>query len=104
MFFKVIKNNRVIDVLDLLTYVKYQQKHNIMLLCPENEAEAIVSSDGKYYWRTQDFPSNKYKNIDTVELIEIDKYEYQHLKILNGKTIEEILDEYTLSLMESGVL
>lgn len=41
---------------------------------------------------------------DTVQLIPIDTYEYQKLKALNGKTAEEIIDAYTLTLLEGGVL
>lgn len=33
MFYKVIKNDRVIDVLENLSYVKYQKKHNMMISC-----------------------------------------------------------------------
>lgn len=31
MYYKVIKNGKVIDVLDHLTFVKHQQKHDVML-------------------------------------------------------------------------
>ena len=104
MYYKVLKNDRVIDVLDKLIFVKYQQKHNIMLLCNQSEAQAIVSSDGSYSWHVDwlyDVPVDGY---DTVELIEIDEYEYKQLKSLNFKTPEEIIDEYTLSLINGGVL
>jgi hypothetical protein len=41
---------------------------------------------------------------DTVELVEIDKYEYERLRMLNLKTPEEIIDEYTLLLLAGGIL
>lgn len=104
MFFKVIKDDKVIDVIDNPMYIKYQKKHDIMLLCDESEAEGIVSSDQKYYWHVDVFPRIEKKGIDTVSLVEIDQYEYDRLKMLNGKTIEEILDAYTLSLIEGGIL
>jgi hypothetical protein len=47
-----------------------------------------------------DIPVDGY---DTVSLEEIDKYEYNQLKILKGKTPEEIIDAYTLSLVKEGV-
>ena len=50
MYYKVLKDNKVIDVLDHLTFVKYQKKHDIMIVCPRTEAQAIVSSDEKYFW------------------------------------------------------
>lgn len=104
MFYKVIKDNRVIDVLDQLIYVKWQIKHEIPVLCSESEAQGFISSDGCTIWHEPSlykFPVDKY---DTVELQEIDKYEYKQLKILNMKTPEAIIDEFVLSLIESEVL
>lgn len=33
MYYKVLKNDKVIDVLDHLSFVKYQEKHGIMVSC-----------------------------------------------------------------------
>lgn len=104
MYYKVLKNDKVIDVLDHLTFVKYQQKHGIMIACVESEAQAIVSSDGEYIWHVLGLYALPVEGYDTVELIEIDKYEYKMLKMLSLKTPEEIIDEYTLSLINGGVL
>lgn len=76
-----------------------------IITCPEKEAQAILSSDGNYIWHVSDYPSSKNcKFDDTVELFETDQYEYKQLKILNGKTPEEIIDAYTLSLIDGGIL
>ena len=104
MYYKVMKNDKVIDVLDHLSFVKYQEKHNIMISCKQNEAQGIISSDGEYIWHVKglyNIPINKY---DTVEIEEIDEYEYNQLRVLNMKTPEEIIDEYTLLLINGGVL
>ena len=42
--------------------------------------------------------------MDTVELVEISEAEYERLRALNFKTPEEIIDAYTLSLLEGGIL
>ena len=104
MYYKVLKDGQVIDVLDHLVFVKYQKKHNIMLLCEESEAQAIVSSDGSYVWHLDWLLNIPVDGYDTVDLKEIDKYEYEQLKILNYKTPQEIIDEYTLLLIEGGIL
>lgn len=104
MFFKVIKNEKIIDIVENPIYVKYQKKHDTMLLCDESEAQGIVSSDQKYYWHVEGYPTISKKDIDTVSLIEIDEYEYNHLKILNGRSVSEILDSYTLSLLKGGII
>ena len=104
MFYKVIKNNKVIDVLDRLVFLKYQEKHNRMLFCDEDEAQAIYSSDGKYIWHEESLYNIPVSGYDTVRLEEIDEYEYNQLKILNGKTPEEIIDNFVLSLISEGVV
>lgn len=104
MYYKVLKNGKVIDVLDHLTFVKYQQKHNIMIVCLEREAQGIVSSDGAYIWHVEGFYRIPAEGYDTVTLEEIDRYEYDQLKIFNCRSIEDLIDEYTLLLLNGGVL
>jgi hypothetical protein len=104
MYYKVVKDNKVIDVLDRLTFVKYQQKHGIMVACAKNEAQAIVSSDEEHIWHVVGLYNIPADGYDTVTLIEIDEYEYRQLKMLNFKTPEEINDEYTLLLISGGVI
>jgi hypothetical protein len=41
---------------------------------------------------------------ETVDVYEIEEKEYHQLKALNGLTPEEIIDEYTLYLIEEGLL
>ena len=93
MFYKVIKDGKVIDVLDKLIYLKYQPKHKIMVLCSEDDAQAILSSDTKTIWHEETLyhiPVDL--GYDTVSIQKIDKYEYEQLKILNMKTPQEIVD------------
>lgn len=104
MFYKVMKNGKVIDVLDHLSFVKYQEKHDVMLLCEESEAQAIMSSDGEYFWHLKWLLPLSVKGYDTVELVEIDEFEYKQLRMLNLKNSTEIIDEYTMMLIEGGIL
>lgn len=104
MYYKVIKDNRVIDVLDSLTYLKWQPKHKIMVLSDENEAQAILSSGKNDIWHVKGFYKVPVEGYDTVEIQEIDKYEYKQLKMLNGKTPEEIVDELILSLLKNDII
>lgn len=104
MFWKVIKNNKVIDVLDHLIYLKWQDKHKIMVICDENNAQATLSSNKKTFWHVDGWHLVPVEGYDTVKLEEIDMYEYERLKRQQFMTYEEILDEYTLSLLEGGIL
>ena len=104
MYYKVLKDNKVIDVLDRLNFVKYQPKHGIMIACAKNEAQAIVSSDGDYIWHVRGLYKIPVDGYETVEIQTIDEFEYRQLRILNLKSPEAIIDEYNLLLLEMGVL
>ena len=104
MAYKVIRNKQVIDVLPRLTYVKYQLKHNILLLCDEKDAQGILSSDGTtaYHIATLlPFPVDNFLN---VSLEEITTQEYEQLKAFHLKTPEEDAEAVLLDLMERGML
>ena len=106
MYYKVMKNDKVIDVLDQLTYLKWQPRNKIMLLSDFRSAQAILSSDGNTIWHEiglRDLPAEA-GEYDDVELIPIDKYEYDQLRILNLKTPEEIADELILYLVNNGII
>lgn len=104
MFYKVIKNDKIIDVLDRLVYLKYQKKYNRMIFCGIEEAQAIISSDEKHIWHEESLYEIPVSGYDTVRVEEIDEYEYEQLKMLNGKTIQEIIDAYTLLLINEEVI
>ena len=96
MFYKVMKDDRVIDVLDKLVFLKWQDKHKIMILCPEDDAQAILSSDETTIWHEDTLYKIPVDGYDTVHIEKIDEYEYKQLKALNGKTAEEIFDQAVL--------
>ena len=104
MYYKVIKDGKIIDVLDHLIFVKYQKKHGIMVLCDESEAQGIVSSDSSHVWHINYLYKIPVEGYDTVELEEIDEYEYKQLKVLNCKTPEEIIDRFLLMMVEEGMI
>ena len=106
MYYKVVKNNKVIDVLDHLKYFKWQSKHGIMLLTDVSDAQVVLSSDESTFWHTETLyklPDDAPK-YEIVELISIEEHEYKQLKALNMKTPEAIIDEFVLSLLEENIL
>lgn len=106
MFYKVLKDNKVIDVLDHLTYLKWQEKNKIMLLSGLDEAQAILGSDGNTIWHVEglyDLPLSAGK-YDTVKIVEINEFEFKQLKMLNGSTPEEIVDSVMLYLLDNNII
>lgn len=104
MYYKVIKDNKVIDVLDHLIYLKWQPKHKTMVLSDINEAQAILSSDNNTIWHEKTFYKVPVSGYDEVELVPINKYEYEQLRVLNLKTPEEIIDAFLLELVDNNII
>lgn len=87
-----------------LCFLRYQKKFDRMILCDIGRAQAISSSDGNTIWHEVSLlpmPDDRY---ETVEAIPIDEREYHQLRALHGNTPEEIIDAYTMLLIEKGVL
>ena len=103
MYYAVLKEGKTIDVLDRLVYVKYQPEHKVMVVCSENDAQGIVSSDGNYIWHV-DTMYQAPPEYETVSLQEIGAYDYQRLSASKCRTPEEIIDEYTMQLIQEGRL
>lgn len=106
-YFKVMKDDKVIDVLteNEICYLKYSKKHGRMFNANNiNDAQAIFSSDQSCIWHVNTLLSIPVEGYDTVRLEKVDEHEYKQLKVLNGKTPEEIIDAFVLQLIESGVL
>ena len=104
MYYKVIKNNKVIDVLDNLIYLKWEPKHKTMILTDENDAQAILSSDKNTIWHERTLYKIPVDGYETVDVEEIDEFEYKKLKTLNLSTPEEIVDSVVLYLLENGFI
>lgn len=106
-YYKVIKDEKVIDVLnkDEIHYLKYSKKHGRMFNAVGiHEAQAIFSSTREHIWHVNYLHEIPVEGYDTVKLEEIDVYEYNKLKFELATSIEEILDSYTMLLIERGVL
>ncbi len=77
MYYKVIKNDEIVDVLDNILYIKYQEKHGLLLLCDITEAQAILSSDGKKGWHIEglyNFPlDNTIYEIEPISRLEYEE-------------------------------
>ena len=94
MFYKVIKDNNIVDVLNKITFVKIQVAHNILIICSEKFAQGIVSSNGVDIWFVDGLIKENVNNYPSVELVEIDEEEYNILRdALAGDEFIEVLEE-----------
>lgn len=99
MFYKVIYNDKIIDALDGLAYLKYQEEYDRMIFCEESEAQAILSSDCKKIWHVDglyDIPVSRY---ETVRLEEIDEYDYKCFKVFGLDSMEDVIDNVVKNII-----
>lgn len=103
MYYKVMHNNRVIDILDNPVYIRYDKRHDSVVVTDRDHAEGFLSSDRIHCWRVVSMKDNG-GHFEIVEVAQIDKYEYEQLKIFGMKSPQDIIDAYTLTLIEGGIL
>lgn len=80
MFYKIIKNNQVVDVNDV--FLKEQKKHHILLATEPKYAEYLISSDASTLYETNwtvEHSSDTYQ-AEYVEAEIISEEEYKKLK------------------------
>lgn len=83
MWYKVINSdNLIIDVLDSLNYVKFQEANRILISCSQKDAQGILSSDQTKVWHVDSLPefSSIAPSYSTVSIKEIDEETYLQLK------------------------
>lgn len=95
MFYKIIKDNKIVDVNN--EFFKLQRKHNLLINTDYKHAEFICSSDGVNLYTTSwtSEPAYGNKNSQYVEAVLIDQDEYNQLKEelqLNHVVIQTIED------------
>lgn len=79
MYYKVMNNNMVIDLLTEVRYVRYLSNSKRIVACQKGAAHGIVGSDGETIYRLYDAPSNVLENKKIIELVEINAEEYSAL-------------------------
>ena len=80
IYYKVIKNGAVIDA--NFVFLKWQEKHGVLLCCPAEEASFIQSSDQTVVWHTNwlnPVPTGA-GVFETVEAVEITEEEYTAIR------------------------
>ena len=76
MYYKVtnLTTQDIVDVLDGIHYIKYQERHKILILCDIQIAQAILSSDGEKGWHIEGLynfpPDNQLYKIEPISASE----------------------------------
>lgn len=77
--YKIIQNNRIIDVMDKLRYVKYLPKTQKTISVDEYQANGILSSNGTEVYHLYGTKNTFPDDVKIVECLKIDLEEYERL-------------------------
>lgn len=84
MYYKVIGDGTVLDVLKNPQYVTYQERNKLIVLCSRNGARGVLSTDGSTVWHIVGWKEIPLPDIISAHLVEIDEEEYEILKSAIG--------------------
>lgn len=89
MYYKVIRNNEVIDAISSLCYVRHNPRNGMILSCKEEFGQGILSYDCSTIYQLAD-KNSLGDNYDVVDLVEIDETEFKRLRdLIDGVETEE---------------
>lgn len=80
MFYKVILNGMVVDTQTELRYVCWQEANKLMIMCSEEMANGILSSDNSVIWHVEGLPKFPEGLCQTAIVEEIEEDEYLRWK------------------------
>lgn len=103
MFYKVIGNGTVLDVLKSPKYITFQERNNLIVLCNRSGARGVISTDGSTVWHVLGWERIPIPNIASVQLVEIGEEEYEMLKNNMGADTPGAEDETQIELEPSEI-
>lgn len=101
MYFKIIYNALVIDILDSVQYVRWLKRGKKFVKTEMTSANGILASDGINIYHVEEMPDfDGMSNYKTVHMLQIEKEEYDRLKsqMVEGDVI--YVDESAFSTEE----
>lgn len=90
-YFKIIRDGNVIDAGEI--FLKWQAKNRILVSCPPDEAQFVMSHDGETIWRVAwlNPAPGEAGNYETIEAAMIERQEYLDLRAVldEGEVVPE---------------
>ena len=92
MYYKVIKENQVIDAVNSLRYVRQNPRNGMVLSCKKESGQGVLSYDGSTIYQLAGKNSLN-GNYDVVDLVKINETEFQRLRDLFDGVESEPADD-----------
>ena len=96
MFYKVIKDSVIVDAMENVVFVRQNIVNKVVIVCPAEFSNGIVSSDGSTVWQLEGQPEFIEGTFETVKLVEINETEYNKIK-------EVLVDEKTVGTEDERI-
>ena len=96
MFYKVIKGSVIVDAMENVVFVRQNIVNKVVIVCPAEFSNGIVSSDSSTVWHLEGQPEFIEGTFETVKLVEIDENEYNKIK-------EVLVDEETVGTEDERI-
>lgn len=94
MFYKVIKENTIVDAMESVSYVRQNLINKVIITSPAEICNGILSSDGTTVWHLNGQPEFVQGEFETVKLVEIEESEFTQIKeVLTDSTSVDVNDE-----------
>ena len=90
MYFKVIQDDKIIDDISDIVYVRKQVVHNRLIACDKDRAEGVLSSNGDNIWFVESLIETNINDYPIVKFIEIEQEEFEILKAALDNGQEEL--------------
>lgn len=80
MFYKIMHNNMVIDLLTEISWVRYLPNSKRLVVTDSQSANGIMGSDHNTVYHLFGKPYNFVADLKTVEVVRIEKVEFEALQ------------------------
>lgn len=91
MFYKVVKDSVIVDAMEKVVFVRQNIVNKVVIVCPAEFSNGIVSSDGSTVWHLEGQPEFVEGTFETVKLVEINETEYNKIKevLVDEESVED---------------
>lgn len=93
MYYKLLREGKIVDAVDGLDFVKFQKRNGIFLSCPEDQAQAVISSGGEKIWMLKEPEDERIADYPVVESCsEIGELEYLAIReaLAGSSPVEDV--------------
>ena len=76
MYYKLLSENKIVDAVEGLEFVRFQKRNGIFISCKEEYAQAVISSGGQRIWLLSELDDERFADFQVVDYSEIGELEY----------------------------